>query len=497
MSDFGVMIGSNLERLQNHLNTFIVFVLSLANYEKEVVQVVVNTLANFLLNVKGLVVERIQFFHNTPKRLQVFAHPVKAQRNRCPFCGRQCPGYDTAYKEQRHWRHLDFGGILVYITAQTHRIECPEHGVVTAAVPWADHNCAFTRDFDNTVAWLARENSRSTITKFMGIDWKTVGRCISRALNRIEPDRSVRFDGLVNIGIDETSYRKGHKYILTVTNHDTRTVIWVGKGFGETVLTQFFEALTPEQRESIKVVTGDGAQWITRCVEKFCPNATRCIDSFHVAEWVTDTLNNLRLRLLKEAEQEVQKLEKKSAEKRGRSSKKKREGDEALSEARQKAASLKGLKYPLGKAPEHLTEAQRIRLDTDVSCDKRIFRGYNRKEELRRILHMADGDAAAIALKGWLWWASHSRIPEFIELGHKIKRNQELILNTIRTKLSNARIEGINNKIKLLVRRAYGFRNVQNLIDFVLLICSNLVIPLPNRAPEEPLDLNLKKRKAA
>ena len=137
------------------------------------------------------------------------------------------------------WRGLDYGGILVEIEYHTHRIQCPEHGIVTAAVPWAYPDSSFTREFDLTVAWLAKYLPRSAVAAYMRIDWQTVGNCVSRALHGLEPERSRRLDGLVNIGIDETSYRKGHKYITVIVNHDTNKVVWVANGHGLKVLEQF------------------------------------------------------------------------------------------------------------------------------------------------------------------------------------------------------------------------------------------------------------------
>lgn len=121
--------------------------------------------------------------------------------------------------------------------------------------------------------------------KNMRIDWETVGRCVHRTLNEIEPDRSRRLEGLVNIGIDDTSYRKGHKYITAIVNQDTNAVVWAAQGHGKGVLTQFYRQLTPQQLSTIKVVTGDGAKWITECVSEFTPGGERCIDLFHVIEW--------------------------------------------------------------------------------------------------------------------------------------------------------------------------------------------------------------------
>lgn len=114
----------------------------------------------------------------------------------------------------------------------------------------------------------------------------------------------------------------------------------------------------------------------------------------------------------------------------------------------------------------------------------KLNRAYQRKEELRLILKNNDPDVAAEELKHWYWKASHSRIDEIKELAKKIKRHKEHILNAIRYKMSNARIEATNNKIKLIIRKAYGFRNIYNMIDMVYLVCSRIRIPLPNRKLE-------------
>ena len=166
-----------------------------------------------------------------------------------------CPRSATT---QNRWRGLDFGGIKIYLQASVPRTRCPKHGVRTASVPWAFPGARFTKDFDYTATWMGKYLSRSALSRYMRIDWETVGRCITRAHNDIEPDVHVRFDGPVNIGIDETSYQKGHKYITVVVNHDTNTVVWAGKDHGKSVLEKFLKLLTEEQRAPVQVVTGDG-----------------------------------------------------------------------------------------------------------------------------------------------------------------------------------------------------------------------------------------------
>ncbi len=441
-----------------------------------------NTLLKKVLNVNNIVVEDSEFFTDTDgvNHVRIAVRPFKRHENNCPFCHKSCPGYDKQSAQLRTWRGLDWGGTLVEITGYTHRIQCPEHGVVVADVPWAYPGSRFTKEFDLTVGWLAVYLPRSTVSEYMRIDWETVGRGVHRTLNVIEPERSRRLNGLVNIGIDETSYKKGHKYITVVVNHDTNSVVWAAKGHGKSVLEQFYRQLSPEQLASIKVVTGDGAKWITDCVNQFTPGCERCVDPFHVVEWAMDALDEVRREAWREAYSKANQLSKEHPKKKGRPRADDKEAAQ-VAKAKAQADELKNSAYALGNAPEHLTENLQVKIEMIANSNRRLYRAYLMKENLRLLLKIKDPEEAAASLKHWLWWASHSRIPAFKELYKKIKRHKEHILNTIRLGMSNARIEAINNKIKLIVRKAYGFRNIQNMLDMVYLVCSDLKVSLPNR----------------
>lgn len=444
-----------------------------------------NTLCKKLLNVKNVVIENADCYSDQDgvKHVLIHARPNKWHEDDCPICHKRCPRYDRRNPQPRMWRALDWGGTLVEVSYDTHRIECPVHGVLVADVPWAYPGSGFTKDFDLTVGWLAVYLPRSTVSEYMRIDWETVGRCVHRTLNVIEPERSRRLDGLVNIGIDETSYKKGHKYITVIVNHDTNTVVWAAQGHGKSVLTQFYRQLTPQQLSSIRVVTGDGAKWITECVNEFTPDCERCVDPFHVVEWAMEALDEVRREVWREAYSEAVQLAKAHPRRKGRP----REDDaEAaiVKAARARAEEIKNSAYALGKAPEHLTENQQAKVAMIAENNNRLYRAYRMKETLRLLLKIKDVDEAAAELKRWLWWASHSRIDAFKKLYLKIKRHRDHILNTIQLGMSNARIEATNNKIKLIVRKAYGFRNIQNMLDMVYLVCSDLRVPLPNRKPK-------------
>ena len=221
---------------------------------------------------------------------------------------------------------------------------------------------------------------------------------------------------------------------------------------------------------------------ITDCVNEFTPDCEHCVDPFHVVEWAMDALDEVRRDRWRVAYEKANQLAQASPQKPGRP----KADDKAAAKiqaARREATEIKRSTYSLGKAPENLTENQQIRLDLIQANDPQLYRAYRLKESLRLLLKSTSVQQAETDLKHWLWWASHSRIPAFKELYKKINRHKEHILNTIRLGLSNARIEATNNKIKLIIRKAYGFRNIQNMMDMVYLVCSDIRVPLPNRKP--------------
>ena len=333
------------------------------------------------------------------------------------------------------------------------RVACAEHGVVVAQVPWAEPGSRFTRDFEMERAWLTAVASRKTVGGFLRIAWRTAGDIARRVAARLGSSMPCMFDGLTAIGVDETSYRKGRTYITVVVDHKRKRVVWAHDGYGKEVLDLFFRQLTDEQRASIKAVTGDGAKWIDASVKEHLPNAERVLDSFHIVSWMTDTLDQVRQRLWNQ-------------DRRG--------NDKTATE------TMKGLKYAVLKNPGDLTERQSGALETLRDTDPRgqLYRSWQLRELLRTLPHQPVGQAEA-ELKRWIFRASHSRIPEVVELCRKIRRRRDDILGTIGPGYSNARLEAFNNKIKVTIRMAYGFRHADNLIAMIKLRCSGLPTHLP------------------
>ena len=441
-----------------------------------------NRLLKMLLNVKGASVDNVDVTETDGKMLlTVHVHVAKRDRWRCPVCGKKCHVHDYI-AEESFWRSMNFGLSLVWIGARVPRICCREHGVLTASVPWAKQGSRFTLDFARAATWMVKCGlSRKKVSERLMIDWKTVGRLVDLVRHELEPDVDKRLDGLKVIGIDETSYRKGHRYITTVVNHETNTVVWACDGHGKEIMDKFFDKLTPEQRASIEVVTGDGARWITDAIEQYCPNAKRCLDPFHAVQWATMAIDEVRIDAWRRALNKWKKMKKpQNGDKEAKTAKR---------AAKKTADDIKHSKYALGKNPENLTANQQERLAVIQAEDEPLNRAHILKEQMRLIFKIEDVNEAAEALDNWIARAQRCRIPSFVELQRKMRRHREHILNTIRFKVSNARIEALNNKIKLLVRVAYGFRNIDTMISLVMLFCSDVEIPWPSIS--HPMRINI------
>jgi transposase len=367
---------------------------------------------------------------------------------------------------------------MCYLEYRPVRVECPEHGVHVESVPWARHNARATKDFDDKVAWMMVHCNTAAVATQCRIEWKTVGAICARVYEDLAARRgSARFDGLRRIGIDETSYKKGHKYLTVVVDHDRGCLIWVGKGYGKEVLNRFLDELTREQRRAIEVVTADGARWIKALVKKRCPNARWVMDPFHVVSWMNDALDAVRCN-----EWQVAKKAARDATPKRKRPGRPAKGDETPEKAKALQASAKTVKssrYALLKGEENLTDAQKAKLNELKTAGSRLFRAWELKEDLRAVFQADGVDEAQTLLDDWLHRACRCRIKEVVEVNKKVRRRRKDIIAAVELGISNARVEAINNKIKVTVKMGYGFRNIDNLMGLVMLRCSDTKPQLP------------------
>jgi transposase len=335
----------------------------------------------------------------------------------------------------------------VLIEAAVHRLACPRHRVVTEAVPWAAPESRFTLDFEDLTAWLTREMNKTAVTRLIRVTWRTVGRIIERVVAR-KIDKK-RLDELFVIGIDEVSYRKGHKYLTLVANHASGDPAWIAEGRSQKTLGTFFDELGPERSVKIEFVTMDMCAPFIAEVKARAPQAEIVFDPFHVVKLASEAIHEVR-----------------------RTEARIRKGTD-------EAAVLKGSRWALLKASESLTRKERLHLREVEALNQRVYRGYLLKEELRAMYSCRSAKAASAHLDSWLHWASHSKLRPFVKVARTLRKYRDGVLAAIDLGLSNGRMEGLNNKIGMLKHRAYGFHSAAALIAMIFLCCTKLSLELP------------------
>jgi transposase len=372
---------------------------------------------------------------------------------RCSRCQRRCPGYDSSV-EPRRWRGLDLGSTQVFLQAKTSRVSCPVHGVVVAAVPWARAGSRFTVAFEDTCAWLVCHAAPSVVAILLRVAWRSVSDIVARVV-ATRREAGDRLAGLRRIGIDEISYRKGQRYLLVVTDHDTGRLVWAGKDRNQQTLGRFFDDLGAERAAQLTHVSADGAEWIHDVLTERAPHAVLCLDAFHVVAWATEALDAVRRAMVNQL----------------------RAGGQT-----EEATALKGSRWALLKNPPNLTGDQRTTLAGIAQTNGGLYRAYLLKEQLREIFACRDLTTAKALLGGWISWAQRSRLPALVRLAKTITRFRTLILNAVEHSLSNAKSEATNTHLRLLTRRAYGYHSPDSLIAMADLTRGGLCPPLPGRS---------------
>ena len=417
-----------------------------------------------LLGVEKTVVEDIEFDEDAQI---VVAHvrPARASKGRCGSCGSRAAWYDRG-EGRRRWRGLDLGTIAVFLESDAPRVNCPTHGPTVRQVPWARHGAGHTLVFDQQVAWLSTQCSKTAITDLMRIAWRTVGAIITRVWADTAGCLDL-FAGLRRIGIDEISYKRNHKYLTVVVDHDTGRLVWTGVGRDKATVRAFFDALGPERCAQITHVSADGATWISEVVAERCPDAVRCADPFHVVKWATNALDEVRRQAWNAARSDTRTLRaRRAAGKMNRSS--------------GHAQALKNSRFALWKNPENLTTRQAAKLAWIAKAEPTLHRAYLLKEGLRLVFQLPY-EEAVVALEAWISWARRCRIERFVKLQRTIVTYKTEILAAIEHGLSNGLIESVNTKIRLITRMAFGFASPDALIALAMLNLGGHRPTLPGR----------------
>lgn len=343
----------------------------------------------------------------------------------CPTCGQPAAGYD---RRERRWRHLDTCQYTTILQAQVPRVTCPEHGVGTVLVPWAESGSSFTQLFEAVViAWL-KEASIQAVSRQLRVSWSSIDRIMTRAVvrgmmrrGRLQPSR---------LCVDETSFQKRHEYVTVVTDPDAGHVLHVADARCTTSLEQFYTRLDDAQKAAITGVSMDMWPAYITATLRHIPDAETKIafDKFHVAKLLGDAVDKVR-------RQEHRQLN--------------AEGMDVL----------KGSKYAWLTNAENMTTAQRQRFVALRDSALKTARAWAIKDLAMQLWHYRSRTWAMKAWKRWLGWALRCRLVPIKAAATTIKRHLWGVLNAIVLNLHNGHAESMNSRIQRIKQRACGFRN--------------------------------------
>jgi len=343
----------------------------------------------------------------------------------CPTCGKSVPGYD---RRTRRWRHLDTCQYTTILEASVPRLSCPEHGVVTVAVPWAVRGSGFTALFEALVIDWLHEASIRAVARQLRVSWSSIDRIMARAVARgmarreaVSPER---------LCVDETSFQKRHEYVTVVTDPDAGHVLHVAQDRRTESLEQFYTGLDAAQKAAIRGVSMDMWPAFITATRRHIRDADSKIgfDKFHVAKLLGDAVDKVR----------------------------RQEHRALLADG---VGTLKGSKYAWLTNPENMTHAQHARFTVLRDSTLKTARAWAIKDMAMQLWGYRSRAWAEKAWRRWLGWAQRCRLAPMQAAAKIIRRRLWGILNAIVLNLHNGHADNMNSRIQRLKHRACGYQN--------------------------------------
>jgi transposase len=402
------------------------------------------------MDLPGVIVSDVDF---QPAEVVVTVK-LRSRKLHCPECEFTTKArYDTRPVFST-WRHLDLGKWRLVVRASLRRIDCPTHGARTEGVPFARTGGYFTSDFEDLVGWLATTTDKTALCRLVRIDWDTVGRIIERVMaTGLDPNR---LDNLFVAGVDEVSWRKGHSYLTLVSNNDTAKFVWGKEGKDTATLDSFFDELGEERSGAITAMSMDMGAAFEKSARKegHATKAVICFDPFHVVQAGTKALEKVRRSIW----QDLRTLPDQDAARR-----------------------FKGARWALLKNPGDLTDDQSVTLRKIKRRGGELWRAYTLKEALREIFAGDLSEAeVGMLLDRFCSRAQRSGMKPFVTLAKTIRKRREGILAAVRLGVNNARHEGLNRRVRLIINRAYGFHTANAALALIMVTLGPIEHVLPH-----------------
>jgi len=362
----------------------------------------------------------------------------------CGVCRLRCRRTHGSPRAERRWQDLSLRDRNLILCYRPRRVTCPRCGVRVELFPWAEAWARVTKALGHSVAVLARQLSGQQTARHYGLNWKTVAAVIRRAV--AYGLRHRRRPPLRIIGIDEVSRRKGHHYLTVVYDLERRVLVWVGVDRTADTLAGFFREIGRRRSSSIQTVCMDMWAAYLNAVREHAPQAQILFDRFHLVQHLHRALDEVR-------RSEMRRLSKRER------------------------TWFKGTRYLLLKNPWNLNPNQKERLSTLVQWNLPIVRAYYLKEAFQMFWDYRQPKRAEDHLRRWMHSAMRSRLEPFKKFVQLLKAHLGGIFAWTRLRVSNGALEGMNNKIKLVSHRSFGFRQAPNYIAAIYHTCAQLPLP--------------------
>jgi transposase len=358
----------------------------------------------------------------------------------CPECGQWCPVHDTVEKK---WRHLDFWQHRTELIARVPRIDCQKHGVLQTSVPWARPGSGFTLMMEAMVLLLCQQMSVSAAARHLGEGDTRLWRVIDHYV--MEAHKKKDWSGVLRLMVDETSARRGHRYVTVILDADSRDLLLMVEGRSGEAIAEFARQMPahgahPEQIQ--EVIMDMSPAYIGGASQAF-PKARIVFDLFHVMKLAGEALDEVRKSL------------------------------------RKQGADMLGALWALRGNAWSRSQEQQLRREQLCKNYPKLGRAMALRDALQDVLAGED----ISSLRWWLGWACRSRLDPFRKLARTIKEHLHGVLAYMETRLTNAAIEAVNGILQMAKRMARGFRNFHYFRLAAYLKAGRLNIEVPHPLP--------------
>jgi len=364
-------------------------------------------------------------------RIEVPIEPRKNGRPICSVCKQPAPGYDR--QPERRFEFVPLWGIAVFFVYCMRRVQCPTCGVKVEHVPWCDGKNQLTTTYRWFLASWATRLSWQGVARAFNTSWQHVYRSVKHAVSWGLAHRDL--SGIEAIGVDEIQWQRGHKYLTVVyqIDEDCRRLLWAGKDRTAKTFLRFFRMLGKERSGQLRFVCSDMWKPYLKVIAKKAGQAVHVLDRFHIMAKMNKAIDEVRA-------SEAKRLA--------------RDGYEPV---------LKHSRWCLLKRKENRTERQTAKLSELLQYNLQSVRSHLMREDFQRFWEYRYPACAAKFLDEWCTRTMRSKIEPMKKIAKTLRRHRELILNWFRAEgaISSGIVEGFNNKAKLAIRKAYGFRTAE------------------------------------